>query len=381
MKIVLAFDSFKGSLTSSEVANAFEEGLNTVLPHCEIIKIPVADGGEGTMACLTESLPVKYVSTIVADPLGRPITARYGVIEDATPTAIIEMAAASGLPLLSPEERNPLLTSTYGTGQLIAHALQQGCRKFIVGIGGSATNDGGTGMLRALGYRLLDSHGHELSGTGGNLKQISSIDDTQRIQAIQDAEFIVACDVNNPFYGPNGATHIFAPQKGADSRSICILEDGMKHFAGVISQTTGIDVQQIPGAGAAGGLGGTLHAFLNGTMKSGIDTLLHTIHFDSLITDSDYIITGEGKLDRQSLMGKVPIGILRAAQELSIPVIAIGGMVEQCPELAECGFHSIHCINCDNQPLTVAMQHEVAFDNVRRTAIKVGKMMAQENSL
>ena len=369
--ITLAFDSFKGSLNSAEVADAFEEGLHTVLPHCVVRKVRIADGGEGTLEALIDSIGGKYETVIVNDPIGRPVYARYGIIEEGD-TAVIELATASGLTLLSHEERNPMTTDTYGTGQLIAHALHKGCKNILLCIGGSATNDAGVGLLRALGYRFIDIEGNELIGGGEVLQHIHKIDDTQVLPQLSETQITVACDVDNPLWGTNGAAHIFAPQKGASPAMICELDNGLRHFANIIQQFNGKDVSAIPGGGAAGGVGAALVAFFNAQLKSGIDMVLDTIHFEDTIKDCDLIVTGEGKLDRQTLMGKAPIGILHRAKKHDIPVIAIGGIVEECAELDNCGFSSVICVNDSDIPLPLAMRHDIAFDNVRRCGIKVG---------
>lgn len=371
--ITLAFDSFKGSLRSDEVADIFEEGLRTVLPHCMVRKVRIADGGEGTLDALMSALGGEHVTTDVCDPLGRLIWARYGITTDKT--AIIEMARASGLTLLRPEELNPMLTDTYGTGQLIAHALDKGCRRFILCIGGSATNDCGIGMLRALGYRFFDSNGKEMIGGGGVLQEIHHIDDSHVIPSLAESRFTVACDVDNPLFGPNGATHVFAPQKGATPDMVVALDNGLQHFATVMQRYTGEDISSFPGAGAAGGLAAALKGFLHAQFERGIDMVLQAIRFADLINGCDLVVTGEGKLDRQTTMGKAPMGILRAAQSQGIPVIAVGGTIEQCPELETCGFYAILCANDAQQPLHIAMQRNTALYNLRRAGIRVGQLL------
>lgn len=377
MTLTLAFDSFKGSLRSDEVADAFEEGIRTVLPLVNIRKVYIADGGEGTAEALVKNLNGKFVHSRVCDPLGRTITASYGIIEKER-TAIIEMATASGLTLLSPEERNPLKTHTYGTGQLVIDAMEKGCRNFLVGIGGSATNDGGTGMLRALGFRFLDTSGHELCGGGEILEKIDRIDDSGIIPELRECRFTLACDVSNPFFGPNGAAHVFAPQKGADPEMVERLDNGLRNFARAIMQYNRTDLDKLPGSGAAGGMGGGCAALLSARLERGIDMVLRAIRFHETIKGSSMVITGEGQIDRQTLMGKAPAGILAAAMRQQIPVIAIGGRVVSCPELAQSRFHSILCINEEGLPPQTAMRRDVAWENVRRCGAKVGKML-QDN--
>lgn len=365
-KVVIAADSFKGSLTSEEVARSVEEGIHCVFPDCKTEKAFIADGGEGTAEALTRTLGGKMENVQVNDPLMRPVKATYGLVDNGK-TAVIEMASASGLPLVEPALRNPMKTTTYGTGELIRDALRRGCRRFLIGIGGSATNDAGTGMLQALGYRFLDASGTELGHGGEILSRIASVDDSGRLPELSDAQFIVACDVTNPFSGPTGAAYVFAPQKGADAVMVRQLDEGLKHFATVIRTHTDIDVEQCPGSGAAGGLGGGLVAFLKAKLTSGIDMVLETIGFDKLIRGADLIITGEGKLDGQTAMGKAPRGVLDAANKQHIPVIAIGGAVESVDELNRQGFAAVFPILPEPVSLNHAMESEYASENIRRT--------------
>ena len=371
--ILLAFDSFKGSLTSREVADAFEEGVRSVASDCIIHKVCLADGGEGTAEALVSTLGGEWVEVEVFDPLMRPIRARYGLVDDGS-TAIIEMAEASGLTLLAEEERNPLKTSTYGTGQLIADALKRGCRKILVGIGGSATNDAGTGMLSALGFRFFDAEGHLLAGCGESLERVATIDSSHILPELKSVDIRVACDVTNPFCGPQGAAYVFAPQKGADRQMVERLDKGMWHFAEIIKQYNKVDVTHLSGAGAAGGLGGAFSALLGAQLCQGVELVLDALHFEELLKGCDLVVTGEGRIDRQTLMGKAPMGILKAATRRGIPVIAIGGSVERCPELEHSGFSSILSINEEGLPLHLAMRPEVAKENIRWTGIKVGRI-------
>ena len=368
--ILLAFDSFKGSLTSREVADAFEEGVRSVAPHYIINKVCLADGGEGTAEALVSTLHGEWVETEVLDPLMRPIRARYGVVDEGQ-TAVIEMASASGLTLLAEEGRNPLKTSTYGTGQLIADALKRGCRKLLIGIGGSATNDAGTGMLSALGFRFLDAEGISLAGCGESLERIATIDSSHILPELKTVDIRVACDVTNPFCGPQGAAYIFASQKGADRQMVEQLDRGMHHFAEVIREYNKVDVTNISGAGAAGGLGGAFSALLGARLCRGVELVLDALHFEELLTGCDLVVTGEGRIDRQTLMGKAPMGVLKAATHQDIPVIAIGGSIEQSPELEQSGFSSILSINEEGLPLHLAMRPDVARENVRRTGRKL----------
>lgn len=374
-KVVIATDSFKGSLSSREVADNFALGLHSVCPDCEVVKVGIADGGEGTIEVLVEALGGDYVEVEVCDPLHRPIRARYGVI-DGGKSAIIEMSAASGLPLLKTEERNPLLTSTYGTGEIIADAIKRGCRNILVGIGGSATNDGGTGMLRALGFRFLDHAGNELVGGGEVLEQIASIDDNQTIPELSECKFTVACDVTNPLYGKEGAAFVFAPQKGADMAMVEQLDRGLRNYARVIEEFNGVQIGDMEGAGAAGGLGGGFTALLGAKLERGIDMVLSAMHFEQIIADADLVITGEGRLDRQTMMGKAPSGVLKMATAHNIPTIAIGGEVVWCEELRTSGFTAIEAVTPAGTPHEEAMRPETAKENVRLTAVKIAKRFA-----
>lgn len=369
MKIVIASDSFKGSMTSVEVAQAATLGIHNVCPDCEVVAVNVADGGEGTVEVVVEALKGEIVVAQVSDPLGRPIAARYGI---AGHTAIIEMAAASGLPLLNVEERNPWLTSTYGTGEMILDAISRGCRQFLVGIGGSATNDAGTGMLQALGFRFYDSNDQQVERCcGGRLQDIVRIDDSQVIAEIKDCIFTVACDVDTPFCGPEGAAHVFAPQKGADAGMVRRLDEGMDSLAKVIADKYELDVVPVAGSGAAGGLGGAFYAFLHGNLKKGVDMVLDAIDFDTTIQGADLIITGEGKVDFQTAKGKTAAGVLSRAKKQHIPVIAIGGCVEMCDSLQQMGFAGIYPISEEKVPLELAMQRDFAMSNVTKTVARV----------
>ena len=373
MKIVIASDSFKGSLSSIEVAQAATRGIKATYPDCEVVAVNVADGGEGTVEAVVEALGGEIVQTVVSDPLGRPIQVRYGI---AGKKAIIEMAAASGLPLLSPEERNPWMTSTYGTGEMIMDAIQRGCRQFLVGIGGSATNDAGTGMLQALGFKFYDFNGKEITDCrGGRLQDIVDLDDTFVPKAVREAQFIVACDVDTPFCGPEGAAPVFAPQKGADAEMVAKLDAGMASFARVIENKYQMNIVPIAGAGAAGGMGGGFRAFLNATLQRGIEMVLDAIHFDQTIEGADLIITGEGKIDFQTAKGKTAAGVLARAKRQGIPVVAIGGCVEMCESVEQMGFAGIYPILEEKVPLEIAMRPDFAAANVEKTVASiVGKI-------
>ncbi|MGV8962314.1 MAG: glycerate kinase [Candidatus Saccharimonadaceae bacterium] len=369
-KIIIAPDSFKGSLTSTEVATAIEVGILRVFPNCEIVKIPVADGGEGTTDTLINALGGNKLKINVHDSLMRPIKAEYGILNDGL-TAIIEMAAANGITLLNKEEQNPLKTTTFGTGEIIKHALKKGCRTFLIGIGGSATNDAGTGMLQALGFRFLDEYGNETNGTGETLHTIRSIDEFGVLPELNEAHFIIACDVNNPFNGPNGAAYIFAPQKGANNQMTIQLDKGMESFRQLILSKKELDLNTIPGAGAAGGLGGGFIAFLQSQLKPGIDMVLEAVNFEQYLSKTELVITGEGKLDRQTAMGKSASGILTAASRANVPVIAIGGYVENAEELNNQGFLSVYSISSAPSSLEKAMEKDNAQNNTTQITEQV----------
>lgn len=369
-KIIIAPDSFKGSLTSIEVANAIEEGIKKIIPSCDIVKLPIADGGEGTMDTLVTALGGKKIKIKAHNPLMRAIEVEYGLVENGK-TAILEMAIVSGLTLLDKAEQNPSTTTTFGTGEIIKDALMRGCQTFLIGIGGSATNDAGTGMLKALGYRFIDKNGKETDGTGNSLSEIFKINESKVIPELKDAHFIIACDVNNHFSGPKGATFVYAPQKGADEQMVKELEMGMENFRKLIKKEKRIDLNTIQGAGAAGGLGGGFIAFLNAELKPGIKMVLEAVDFQKHLQNTDLVITGEGKLDKQTAMGKAASGILDAARIKNIPVIAIGGSVEDREALLERGFTSLFSTTPSNMLLKDAMIPETAKRNIIKTTEEI----------
>ena len=377
MKVVAAIDSFKGSMTSLEVAAAFEKGVKKVYKDAEFIKIPLADGGEGTVKALIDNLDGKMVNIKVKDPLMRDIDSFYGISGDGK-TAVIEMAAASGLPLLSSDERNPLKATTFGTGELIKDALEKGCREFIIGIGGSATNDAGTGMLSALGYIFLDENGNELEPNGENLINIKSFKDDKVMKEVSEAKFLIACDVDNPFYGTNGAAHVYGKQKGATGDIIKILDDGMRNFSNVIEKIKKTDISNISGSGAAGGLGGAFTAFFNSELKPGIDIITEKIELENKINGSDYVITGEGRIDFQSAMGKTPSGVAKLAKKYGIPVIAIGGSVDdEIGNIYDCGITAAFSIIDSPMTLGEAMDTKNAQRLVEKTAEQIFRLIKQ----
>ena len=325
MKVLIATDSFKGSLKSLEVADIIEKGIRRVYRTAEVEKIAIADGGEGTVEAMVESLKGEYRSAVVSDPIGKQVRARYGIVNG--DTAIIEMAEASGLYLVPKEKRNPLTTSTYGTGELIRDALSRGCRKVILGIGGSATNDGGMGMAAALGVQFLDQDGEPLAMGGGFLDRLQRIDMSSITPLVGETEFVVACDVNNPLCGESGASRVFGPQKGASPQMVELLEKNLRHYADVIKKDLAIDVLDAPGGGAAGGLGAGLMVFCRANLLKGMDIVLDTLNIDDRIKAADIVITGEGRLDEQTAYGKVPVGIGLRAKKYKKPVFAIAGSI------------------------------------------------------
>lgn len=324
MKIVVAPQSFKGSLDAAEVASCIARGVRQVFAHAEITLLPVADGGEGTVRALVQASNGRIMSARVMGPLERPVNANWGMLGDGS-TGVVEMAAASGLPLIRREERNPMRTTTYGTGELIRHALDHGVRRLIIGIGGSATNDGGTGMARALGVRFLDAEGRELPLGGGALRRLARIDVSDLDPRINDVEVEVASDVNNPLWGPNGATAVYGPQKGADYRMVHDLDLGMRRYGDLLRDDLGKYVAETPGAGAAGGLGAGLMAFLDARMQPGVDIIFKALKLDQHLERADLVFTGEGRMDRQDLYGKAPLAVAQRAHCLGVPCIAVVG--------------------------------------------------------
>lgn len=365
-KIIIAPDSFKGSVSAIEAAKIIEIAIKKVFPNCEVIKIPLADGGEGTLNIMHSAMNGKFISCKVKGPLMESLETHYRILSDGK-TAVIEMATVCGLNLVPVSKRNPWYTTTFGMGEIIKDAIAKGCDNFLIGIGGSATSDGGTGMLQALGYKFLNKDGVKL-GTGGKiLNTIFSINDSQVIQEVKQAKFTIACDVDNPFSGINGAACVYARQKGADNRMIRALDKGLKNFAQIIRKEKYKDIEGVPGAGAAGGIGGAFLAFLNANLKPGIEMILESIDFDSLIKGADLIITGEGKLDKQTLRGKTPAGVLKAAKKQSIPVIAIGGGIAEVKNLNIKGFLGVLSIQPYPVSLKKAMHKEFSLKNIERS--------------
>lgn len=370
MKAVIAMDSFKGSVSSLEAGNAVAEGILRVFPDADTIIKPVADGGEGTVESLVSGLNGRLCEAKVSDPLGRKIAAKYGILPNNT--AVIEMAAASGLTLLSENERDPMLTTTYGTGELILSAIRNGCRNFIIGIGGSATNDGGIGCLQALGFGMLDSKGRQVGFGAKGLSQLAKITDTNVIPELNECSFKVACDVTNPLCGENGCSAVFASQKGAKAEMIPIMDGYLRNYAELTKKYNTAAFPYTPGAGAAGGLGFALMYYLNAEFESGIELIMRETQLESAIIDADIVITGEGCLDSQTAMGKAPVGIAKIAKKYGKPVIAFSGAVKSGAELCnQNGIDAYFPILRQVSTLEEAMDKTTAYRNLADTAEQV----------
>jgi glycerate kinase len=371
-KVVIAPDSFKGSLTAKEVCDAVEEGIMQVYKNIHIVKLPMADGGEGTLQSLVDCRDGKIIYKRVLDPLANEIEAAMGLLEDRT--AVIEMASASGLPLVPIHKRNPLITTTYGTGQLIKHGLDLGIQKFIIGIGGSATVDGGAGMLQALGIKLLDSNNEEIGFGGGNLNNLDSINLSSMDSRLKECEFLVACDVTNPLTGENGAARIYGPQKGARGEMVETLEEGLMKFSHVVNKYLNKNCSDVPGAGAAGGLGFGLISFLNARLIRGIDIVINETKLEEHMKNADLIITGEGKLDSQTAFGKTPIGVSKLAKKYDIPVIALAGALgDDIDKLYNQGITSLFSIS--KAPTSLEYSMENAYSLISDTTERVFRII------
>ena len=356
MKIIIAPDSFKGSLTAKEAASAMARGVRAIAPNAEIDIIPLADGGEGTLEALVASTHGQFKQVAASDPLGRSINGLYGVLGDGK-TIVIEMAVVSGLLLLKENERNPLFTTTYGTGQLIRQALDSGCRELILGIGGSSTNDCGAGMAQALGVRFFRNDKTEIVDKicGKLLGDVAAIDNSRIHPTVRSAHITVACDVRNPLLGENGCTYVYAPQKGANPEIVKQLETNMASFINIAEKTINRSVRDIPGAGAAGGLGAGLMLFLGAKLQPGIDIVMDACGFSERIKDADFILTGEGKIDSQTAFGKTVAGIASRAKLRKISVIAFAGKVENTDNLHQSGVTSCYSISPDTMTLEQSM--------------------------
>lgn len=355
MKILVAPDSFKGSMTSVEASESIARGIISAYPDIRVKKLPLSDGGEGLVDCLVKATGGNMLSKTVTGPLGNPVVAPWGILGD-NKTAVIEMASASGLLLLPEEKRDPRFTTTYGTGELIKAALDKKCINIILGLGGSATNDGGSGMVQALGAELLNRDGEPIPFGGSALAELDKIDTGNLDPRIEAVTFQVACDVDNPLTGEKGASVVFGPQKGATPEMVTELDRALSHYAEIIKRDLNRDVEHMPGAGAAGGVGAGVVAFLNGKLTSGIDLVLEAVGLEKELTDCDLIISGEGKFDAQSAYGKVPVGVARLAKKFQVPVIILAGSVYKITEqLHEKGITACFSIINEPMPLEVAM--------------------------
>lgn len=370
MNILIVSDSYKGSCSSIEVANSIEKGIKSVDKRIRINKLPIADGGEGTIDSIIQVTKGKIKYLDVLDPLGRKIKSKYGLLPGNE--AIVEMAAASGLDLLEDTELNPLKTTTYGTGQLINAAIEDGAKRIYVGIGGSATNDGGVGMAKALGVSFKDESGKEIALGGEELIRIDKIDISNINKKIYDVEIIVISDVNNPLCGENGASYVYGPQKGARLEDIKKLDKALSHLADVIKRDLNKDIKNLKGAGAAGGLGGGLVAFCDASIKSGIEIMLDIINIDYYLKDTDLVITGEGRIDGQSIHGKVPVGVAKRSKKYNIPVVAIvGSMGEGAQKTYSHGIDQI--VDIIDSPMTLDYAIEHASELIEKAAVNVMK--------
>ncbi len=367
-KIVLIPDSFKGTLTSIEICTIIYDKIIKHFPHCHVVPIPVADGGEGSVDCFLSALGGEKIFETVSNPYFEDMESFYGLIGD---TAVIEMAACAGLPLVE-DRKNPGLTTTYGVGQLILAAAKKGCKKIIVGLGGSSSNDGGCGAAAAAGIKFFDKEGNEFIPVGKTLIDIDRIDMSNRAKILDNIEIITMCDIDNPMYGPTGAAYIFGPQKGADENMVIELDKGLKNLSDLIKKETGKDIKDIPGSGAAGAMGAGMIVFFGSLLQMGIETVLDTVKFDDIIADADMIFTGEGRIDSQSLRGKVVIGVGKRAKDKNIPVTVIAGGAEgNIDEAYNMGITSIFTINRLPEDFQISRHKskenlEAAVDNILR---------------
>lgn len=374
MKIVIAPDSYKESLSAAEVAQAIEKGFREIFPDAQYVSIPVADGGEGTVEAMIAATHGTQYTAFVTGPLGETIMANWGMSGDGS-TAFIEMAAASGLALVPPEKRNPLITTSRGTGELILHALEHGARSIIIGIGGSATNDGGAGMVQALGARLTDANGTEIGNGGGSLNSLNAIDVSGLDPRLKTCAIRVACDVTNPLTGENGASRIFGPQKGATEKLIHELDGNLAHYADMIKKSLRVDVENVPGAGAAGGMGAALMAFLGAELRSGIEIVTTALNLEEHIHDCALVVTGEGRIDSQSIHGKVPIGVASVAKKYHKPVIGIAGsLTHDVGVVHQHGIDAVFSVLTRIGTLDEAFRG--AFDNIYRASRNIAATLA-----
>lgn len=374
MKIVTAIDSFKGSMTSIEAGNAARSGILKVFPEAEVIVRPLADGGEGTVDALVSGMAGNIERIQVHGPLGKPVSAQYGIIES-TKTAVIEMASAAGITMVSDEERNPLYTTTFGVGEMIRDAIEKGCRHFIVGIGGSATNDGGVGMLQALGYDFLDANGKQIPYGAKGLEKLASIEDKNVLPELKECTFRVACDVTNPLCGKLGCSAIFGPQKGATPSMILEMDSWLEKYASIAKEKYPQADSEFPGTGAAGGLGFAFLTFTNAKLESGIRIVLEETKLEEYIQNADVVLTGEGRMDGQTAMGKCPVGVAKLAKKYNKPVVAFSGSVSR--DARACngeGIDAIFPILREVCTLEEAMKKENAMANMADTAEQVFRL-------
>ena len=374
-KVVIAMDSLKGSMTSLEAGTVIQEAIHMVQKETEVVVKPLADGGEGTTEALIEGLHGERIEKIVTGPLKEPVMAVYGWIEESK-TAIMEMASAAGIVLLKEEERNPWEATTYGVGELIKDAVLRGAKKIILGIGGSATNDGGIGMLQALGYEFLNQEGNPVGEGAKVLSEIQTIEKKKDAILLEHCQIEVACDVNNPLCGENGATYVFGPQKGVKMEERETIDRAMSHFADVTETFLGVDQREIKGAGAAGGLGFALVAYLQATLRSGIDLVLEAVNLEGALQGADLVVTGEGRLDHQTAMGKAPIGVAKLAKKHGIKVIAFAGSVTKDARICnEKGIDAYFPIIRGITTLEEATKKENAKENLKATAEQVFRLL------
>lgn len=374
MKAVIAIDSLKGSLSSVQAGSAAAEGIHRVYSDAQIDIFPIADGGEGTVDALVTGLKGKKQTVSAMDPLGRPIVCEYGILPNGT--AVIEMSCAAGITLITKEERNPLHTTTYGVGEVIRDAIARGCRNFVIGIGGSATNDGGIGMLQALGFGILDAAGKPVSMGGKGLQEITAITTENALPELKQCRFQIACDVTNPLCGSHGCSAVYGPQKGATPEMVAQMDTWLQNYADIVKTVLPHSDQNMPGAGAAGGIGFAFAAFLNGKLVSGIDLILREIDIETHIQAADIVITGEGRLDAQTVMGKAPIGIAKIAKKYQKPVIAFSGCVTDSAKV--CNSHGIDAffpIVKGACTLDQAMDPENAYKNMADTAEQAFRLL------
>lgn len=377
-KVIVIPDSFKGTLSASQVCDIISERIKIHFPECQIIAIPIADGGEGSIQCFLRAMGGRMINARCSDPFFQPMTGQYGILDDGS--AVIEMAVCSGLPLVE-NKKNPMLTTTYGVGELMLDALKHGCSKLIVCLGGSCTNDCGCGMASALGVKFFDKFRNVFIPTGGTLKNVYHIDSEELNPILKEIPISVMCDINNPLYGTNGAAYIFAPQKGANDEQCKLLDEGLKHISDIIKQDLGIDISKLPGGGAAGGMGAGISAFLNAELKMGIEVLLDAIKFNDLLKGADMVFTGEGRMDSQSLGGKAVIGVAYRAKKQNVPVIVLtGGIQGDIAKAYNLGVSAVFSINRLPEDLSISKNKSPQnLSNTIDDILRLIKLMEKNN--